>query len=150
MKLITPQVWGEDAWRFMHVVALGFPEKPTDKDRADYKNFFYSLTRVLPCVRCRDGYDDIFRRIPINTESTDALFQWTVDVHNAVNRKLGHDVMDARWIRNVYVFREHEKERECKSEGMGQTATVVAGVVVLAVALTVAAGAWFKAQKGVL
>lgn len=114
MKLITPKVWGEDAWRFMHVVALGFPAQPTERDRSDYEGFYRSLTRVLPCAHCRKGYADIFERFPINTDDTESLFLWTVDVHNAVNRKLGHDVMDPKWVRNVYVFRDHEKDQACE------------------------------------
>jgi hypothetical protein len=150
MKLITPQVWGEDAWRVMHVVALGFPESPTEADRKNYTEFYEALTNVLPCTRCREGYREIYARIPIRTDDTDALFQWTVDVHNAVNRKLGHDIMDARWIRNVYVFREHEKtgKPERKTAPGENSRALVAGAVILAVALVVAGGAWLRLSKG--
>lgn len=132
MKLITPKVWGEDAWRFMHVVALGFPADPTDQDRRDYEAFYRSLTRVLPCAHCRKGYAEIFERNPINTDDADSLFLWTVDVHNAVNRKLGHDVMDPKWVRNVYVFRDHEKDRGCDpgtARGAAVGAVVAVGIV---------------------
>lgn len=153
MKIITPQVWGEDAWRVMHVVALGFPASPTEDDRKNYTEFYESLTKVLPCTRCREGYAEIFRRIPIRTDDTDSLFQWTVDVHNAVNRKLGHDIMDARWIRNVYVFREHEKngkhdKSERKTSPGENSRALVAGAVILAVALVVAGGAWLRMSNG--
>ena len=137
MKLITPKVWGEDAWRFMHVVALGFPAHPTERDRREYEEFYKSLTHVLPCVHCRKGYAEIFDRIPINTDDTDSLFLWTVDVHNAVNRKLGHDVMDPKWVRNVYVFRDHEKDSGCESGAarMGAVAVVIAAGLLAAFAV---------------
>lgn len=131
MKLITPKVWGEDAWRFMHVVALGFPAEPTESDRRDYEGFYKSLTRVLPCAHCRRGYAEIFERIPIRTENTDSLFRWTVDVHNAVNRKLGHDLMDPRWVRNVYVFRDHEAPPECEASPVRGAAAAVLGMLAL-------------------
>ena len=149
MKVITPQVWGEDAWRVMHVVALGFPVSPTDEDRENYTKFYESLTKVLPCAHCREGYAEIFRRIPIRTEDTESLFQSTVDVHNAVNRKLGHDVMEARWIRNVYVFRDHEKNGggSCGNSPEEGRGALVAASVILFVALVVAGGAWLRVSK---
>lgn len=146
MKVITPKVWGEDAWRVMHVVALGFPSDPTDKDREDYEGFYRSLTKVLPCVHCREGYAEIFKRIPIRTKDAESLFQWTVDVHNAVNRKLGHDLMDPKWIRNVYVFREHE-DGDCPKENAGG---FYVGIAIALVALVVAGGAWFRSKRGVV
>ena len=109
-KVITPKVWGEDAWRFMHVVALGYPDKPDNNTKKEYKQFYESLQYVLPCANCRQGYVSIFKTNPIRLENREDLFIWTVEVHNAVNRKLGHDVMSPDWIRNTYVFREHEKE----------------------------------------
>jgi hypothetical protein len=111
-KVITPKVWGEDAWRFMHVVALGYPDKPDENTKTNYKLFYDSFQHVLPCANCRQGYETIFKSNPIRLHSREDLFIWTVEVHNAVNRKLGHDVMSADWIRNTYVFREHEKESD--------------------------------------
>jgi hypothetical protein len=111
-KVITPKVWGEDAWRFMHVVALGFPDKPDENTKTEYKQFYDSFQHVLPCANCRQGYATIFKSNPIRLDSREDLFIWTVEVHNAVNRKLGHDVMSPDWIRNTYVFREHEKESD--------------------------------------
>lgn len=111
-KVITPKVWGEDAWRFMHVVALGYPDKPDDNTKKEYTKFYDSFQYVLPCANCRQGYVSIFKTNPIRLDNREDLFIWTVEVHNAVNRKLGHDVMSPDWIRNTYVFREHEKEND--------------------------------------
>lgn len=109
-KVITPRVWGEDSWRFIHVVALGFPNKPDEATKAKYKLFYESLQHVLPCATCRQGYASIISSNPIRLDSTEDLFIWTVEVHNAVNRKLGHDVMSEKWIRETYIFRDHEKD----------------------------------------
>lgn len=147
VKLITPKVWGEDAWRFMHVVALGFPGEPSEKDKREYEDFYESLTNVLPCVHCREGYKDIFADIPIRLDGTEELFQWTVDVHNAVNRKLGHDVMDSKWIRNVYIFREHE--RDLGTPSLDRESAAGTGVLlgVTATALAVTIGVWLYFRK---
>lgn len=115
-KVITPSVWGEDAWRFMHSVALGYPHNPYEKDKEKYRAFYESLANVLPCSKCRDGYASTMQMIPIDLTGPDELFMWTVEIHNSVNRKLGHDIMDPQWIRNVYIFREHERCKRCSVE----------------------------------
>lgn len=131
----------------MHVVALGFPADPSDNDKREYTEFYESLTKVLPCVHCREGYRDIFRDIPIRLGNTEELFQWTVDVHNAVNRKLGHDVMSPTWIRNSYIFREHEKElcRVSENGGAAPGTGVLLGITGVALVATI--GAWMVFRK---
>lgn len=115
-KVITPSVWGEDAWRVMHSVALGYPHNPYEKDKAKYRAFYESLANVLPCSKCRDGYFETMQMIPIDLTGPDELFMWTVKIHNSVNRKLGHDIMDPQWVRNVYIFREHESCPMCSGD----------------------------------
>ena len=137
VKLITPEVWGEDAWRIMHVVALGFPKHPTETDKKNYADFYKTLTQVLPCERCRQGYQKFMEARPIDVSSMENLFQWTVDIHNDVNRKLSHDIMDPTWIRTVYVFRDHEKPILSKNSSKLQiilsaaTAFLLLGLIVV-------------------
>lgn len=108
----SPEVWGPSMWFMVHLVAATFPEKPTPADRAQYAAFFHSLQHVLPCYGCRKGYETI-----INTEPTklttrtfasrQALFKWTVDVHNRVSAKLGKPIQ-SDWLA---WYREYNKMR---------------------------------------
>ena len=56
---IKPKIWGPHGWKFLHYVSLGYPEKPTDKEKIYYKNFYYSLQNVLPCEKCAQNYKKI-------------------------------------------------------------------------------------------
>ena len=47
---IQPKLWGPHGWKFMHYISLGYPINPTSKDKINYKNFYYSLQDILPCV----------------------------------------------------------------------------------------------------
>lgn len=93
--LIT-KIWGSPGWTFNHSVTFGYPIKPTDKQKEEYKNFFISLGNVLPCRFCRESYQKI-----ITTGETaltndvlndrETLTKWFYRVHKAVNKKLEID-----------------------------------------------------------
>jgi hypothetical protein len=83
----SPQMWGRQAWHFIHMVALSYPENPTDEDKKNYRKFFKSLEHTLPCPICSDHFRENMEKIPINLDSRENLFRWTVDMHNEVNIK---------------------------------------------------------------
>lgn len=89
----SPDTWGPSMWFMIHLIASTYPVQPTAVDKARYAAFYKSLQHVLPCEGCRQGYGTIIRTDPtVMTPrvfaSREALFKWTVDVHNRVNAKL--------------------------------------------------------------
>lgn len=103
---VAPHVWGPSVWKMMHVIALTYPEHPTRQDMQDFATFFTSLQNVLPCEGCRKGYTQLiggrYRLTEGVLSGRDALFRWTVDVHNAVNKKVGKrvDADYAKWFKH--------------------------------------------------
>lgn len=94
----SPELWGPSMWFMMHLVAATYPDAPTAADKTNYMAFYKSLQHVLPCMGCRVGYQTITTTDPATKltarqfTSREALFKWTVDVHNRVNAKLGKPV----------------------------------------------------------
>lgn len=43
----------------------------------------------LPCGTCRSDFLAYLREHPPQLDSPDAAFEWTVELHNAINAKLG-------------------------------------------------------------
>ncbi len=89
---MNPRIWGPDVWRAMHHLALGYPVRPTDQDKADYRAFFLALGAVLPCAACAVNYQRHLRELPIDPaldRGGRALFEWTVAMHNLVNKASG-------------------------------------------------------------
>lgn len=82
----SPLLWGSGAWKFLHMVALSFPDQPTTDDKNDFKNFFYLLKKVLPCGQCRNNFDRHIKEIPIDKylDSPNHLFEWVVKLQNIV------------------------------------------------------------------
>jgi hypothetical protein len=75
----------------MHIVALGYPGKPTYGNKKAAKEFYESLTFLIPCPVCREHYAEFLKSMPISPflDTRDDLFKWTVAIHNNVNEKLG-------------------------------------------------------------
>jgi hypothetical protein len=86
---VSPKHWGREGWKFIHWVALTYPHKPTEKDKKNYLRFFESLQDVLPCPICAEHFKQNMKDHPINLESNKQLFNWTVEMHNLVNKQNG-------------------------------------------------------------
>ena len=86
---VSPKHWGREGWKFIHWVALTYPHKPTDKDKKNYLRFFESLQDVLPCPICAQHFKQNMKKYPPRFDSSSDLFEWTVDMHNAVNESNG-------------------------------------------------------------
>ena len=96
-----PSVWGGAAWKFLHVVALSYPAKPTQQDKTDYKNFFLSLDKILPCETCAGHFKENIKTHNIDEYLSDPhkLFSWTVKIRNEVQTILGKPLWNEKTLR---------------------------------------------------
>ena len=100
--------WGPNAWSFIHYVALTYPENPTGEDKENYKMFYDNLKNVLPCQKCAINYKKHLEDIPIDPALVGSreLFQWTIDIHNEVNKELGKRKYSYSEVINKYMKEE--------------------------------------------
>lgn len=84
-----PVVWGPLFWDVIHLLAYVHPVNPSQHERKNIEEFFVSLGRVLPCPGCAGHYAIWQKQFPVAefSGSRDTLLQWTVDLHNDVNRR---------------------------------------------------------------
>jgi len=85
----NPKLWGSEGWYFIHYVALNYPLNPTEKDKKSYFQFFASLEHTLPCEGCAFNFGEKMKKYPPKLENRESLFNWTVDMHNSVNKENG-------------------------------------------------------------
>lgn len=90
---IGPDTWGPHGWKFIHMLALAYPNQPTDEQKKNYKTFFEALQPVLPCSLCANNYKrHITEELPI-TEAVltdkESFVKWSIDMHNLVNKETG-------------------------------------------------------------
>ena len=89
---ITPDIWGPVGWKFIHFVALAYPQKPTEIQKTQYKTFFDSIKNILPCIICSNNYKKHLEELPLSDEvlkDKESLVHWTIDMHNLVNEENG-------------------------------------------------------------
>jgi hypothetical protein len=89
----SPSMWGREAWHFIHYVTLNYPNNPTDQDKKLYQQFFEALPKVLPCPICGLHFLENLHQNEIRLDSKKDLFEWGVDMHNAVNESNGRKVL---------------------------------------------------------
>jgi hypothetical protein len=86
-----PTIWGPFFWHTIHIVALGYPKNPTYTDKKCAKEFYESLAFLIPCTVCREHYKEHITKNPLTPylDTKKDLLQWTINIHNQVNIKLG-------------------------------------------------------------
>ena len=87
---IPPEVWGPFFWHTIHITALGYPQDPSYAHKKAAKEFFQSLSLLIPCPLCRDHYAAHLEKYPISPhlDRRSDLFRWTILLHNEVNKSL--------------------------------------------------------------
>ena len=89
--MINKEIWGKHIWYTIHFIALGFPNKASNIDKKNYKNFYMNLPNIIPCQECEKHLITNLNNYPIDNylDTKERLFEWTVILHNQVNKILG-------------------------------------------------------------
>lgn len=94
---MLPEIWGQYAWNFIHLVTLDYPDNPTDIDKQNYYEFFNTLQNVLPCAKCRNNLSHHLKKYPLTDQvlsSRSNLVKWAIDLHNVVNYYTGKPMLN--------------------------------------------------------
>ena len=83
----SPKLWGNCGWQFLHYIALGYSNKPSEDDKQHYKIFILNLGYVLPCEECRDNFQSHIKKFPIEDylDNSKKLFEWVIKIQNEIN-----------------------------------------------------------------
>lgn len=92
---IAPECWGPYMWGAIHLISLGAPDQIDSAYKNAYSMFFQQLPFILPCASCARHLQENLARFPVegHLQGRDALFAWSVQLHNTVNRQLGKPEM---------------------------------------------------------
>jgi len=77
--------WQPITWILFHTVAIDYNELYKDH----YINFFESFKTIIPCKICRNHYNENINKNLMdisNNINKDRIFNWTIDLHNNVNK----------------------------------------------------------------
>lgn len=83
--------WFKHFWYVFHMAAIMAPPVPTNEDRDRMRVFYIVFGQSIPCkTECQGDYFRIINNVfPFRYYTGEDLWEWTVDVHNEVNKKLG-------------------------------------------------------------
>lgn len=106
---MDPNIWGKHMWTSIHFIALGYPDNPSESEKTSYASFFENLYKVLPCNTCSNHLKNTLQtELPLTTNNLshrDALFKWTVDLHNIVNTRLNKPTITLEKATLIYMNR---------------------------------------------
>jgi hypothetical protein len=77
--------WQPITWIFFHSIALEY----NDQYKDHYKNFFETFKIIIPCKMCRTHFNECIEKEIHNLENNinqENIFNWTIDLHNNVNK----------------------------------------------------------------
>jgi hypothetical protein len=87
-KGVDPQRWGRPMWVVLH--ALAYLAAVGRLDALVVRRTFEDMRVLLPCKKCRVGFTELVREVPIPSDA-ESMLPWANEAHNAVNRKLGKE-----------------------------------------------------------
>jgi hypothetical protein len=84
--------FGPCAWKFLHSVSFTYPDNPNEEQKIIYRDFFTSLSTVLPCPGCAMNWRIEIGKNPLTDKvmsSKYTLSKWLYERHKQVNLRLG-------------------------------------------------------------
>ena len=94
--------WQPVTWTLFHTITLKYKENLIEyKDQ--YINFFESFKTILPCKKCKNHYIENLNKEELNINNNlNRLFEWTVDLHNDVNKINDKKIWNYQEARDYY------------------------------------------------
>lgn len=89
-----PRVWGPPLWKEFHTKALW----PTQETRHELMTFH----ERLPCLMCKLHFQTLMGQYPTPARDCD-LFDWSVFIHNQVNKELKKPQVSAHTARKLFL-----------------------------------------------
>jgi hypothetical protein len=77
--------WQRITWHLFHTISLNY----NDKYKEEYIIFFDTLKTIIPCGICRKHYIENTSKNDMEIDkniNNDKIFNWTIDMHNSVNK----------------------------------------------------------------
>jgi hypothetical protein len=91
---------GPALWKTIHTYAS---QCRTPEEKRRCIEYLHYLQSVFPCPRCKPHFGQYLLQNKPNCDMD--LFFWTVEFHNAVNRRLGKPTMDLIDACDLYGYR---------------------------------------------
>lgn len=99
---MNKNIWGPKVWTFIHTVTINYPNNPEQSDKERIAALMYAISDTLPCDTCKEHFKKLINKYPPNVKSRETLFNWGVNVHNLVNKRLNKKELSYEEVLNIY------------------------------------------------
>ena len=82
-------------WFTLHLISFNYPIKPTQADKKHYMDYIKSYRYVLPCVYCRNNFDDNLKKAKFGLDvmkNRETFSKFIYKLHNLINKMLNKKV----------------------------------------------------------
>jgi hypothetical protein len=81
--------WGPALWNFIHNITI-VDNQSNFEDNKRVVKLLFNIYDVIPCPKCQGLYKEYLEILKsLDLSKGMVLFYWSIDLHNAVNKKLG-------------------------------------------------------------
>ena len=100
--------WGSYAWYFLHFLALNY----NNELKKDYIKFINHFQSTIPCIICKNNFINKLRTYPIKKYlvNKEKFFEWTVLLHNDVNRRTQRKIYSINEAKKLYENKYNKKK----------------------------------------
>ena len=85
---LSPIVFGRHGWRWIHLLAITFPENPNAKQKEDMQQLLKYFFATLPCPACAYHAQVYVTSHSPAVNNRMEFISWVNDFHNNVNKRL--------------------------------------------------------------
>lgn len=109
---ISKDQWGRPLWFVLHTFSLYSSPSFTEQQKMLWTAFVSSLQFVLPCPICREHINKNLADMNIKNyfSSNKTLFEWTVKLHNIVNKDTKKNVVSLQEAYQLYDVNKTDQE----------------------------------------
>lgn len=95
------RTWGSYAWYILHYLALHYDINKKD----NYIKFINYFQHTIPCIICKNNFRNKLKLYPINNylNNKDKFFEWTILLHNDVNKKTYRKIFSVEEAKKLYI-----------------------------------------------
>lgn len=114
---MDPNIWGPQLWYSLHIITFNYPNNPTNNDKINYTNFFYTLINVIPCNYCKHNFKIHLNKYPLENslDNRMSLVKWLFNIHNLTNKHLNKKIFTYQQFISKYtkIFQKKNKYNYC-------------------------------------